>query len=433
MGDETSSFTSAASLRNHSLNEDTALLSRRATISVEKYHSGLNRDRTFLTGMFGNGRGQIPLVSTWGSFTRMEEARDDEEEETFVYNGSRSKNGLPHGRGTMTFTCTGARFEGRFVKGEKTGRGCFYFPDGSSLLGSYVSDTLEGTALYNYPDGRTMVADYCNGELSGDFIEYDKNGNIVVRGHHQDDRRIGYVQIFDRFGAVLWGTVDKEGSLSGPGIAYIYPDMKHVLFGDFVDGVLKKANWGVLNCSIESEIPDISLDSKNLEFLYYDESSDDCISNFPLVVDKYEQDKVYVSKSRIAGAGEGLFAKKCLSENVIVSFYNGVRLTHDEVDSRDWSLNGCTIALDDEVVLDVPKEYAKLENYCATLGHKANHSSTPNCEYVFYDHPRFGEIKAIKTICNVLKDGELTCDYAYYHKHVGTGEYDVPSWFSNNY
>lgn len=52
-----------------------------------------------------------------------------------------------------------------------------------------------------------------------------------------------------------------------------------------------------------------------------------------------------------------------------------------QVDSRDWALNGNTLSLDEETVIDVPEPYNHVSKYCASLGHKANHSFTPNCIY----------------------------------------------------
>ena len=72
---------------------------------------------------------------------------------------------------------------------------------------------------------------------------------------------------------------------------------------------------------------------------------------------------VYVAKSSIPDSGEGLFAKHDIPADRVVSFYNGVRLSLEEVDARDWNLNSNTISLqyeDDEgedktVIIDVPK------------------------------------------------------------------------------
>lgn len=53
----------------------------------------------------------------------------------------------------------------------------------------------------------------------------------------------------------------------------------------------------------------------------------------------------------------------------------------NQVDSRDWALNGNTISLDEDTVIDVPQPFDAVKRYCASLGHKANHSFTPNCRY----------------------------------------------------
>ena len=39
-------------------------------------------------------------------------------------------------------------------------------------------------------------------------------------------------------GGAVTGPVDSQGSLSGEGLAYIYPDFHTVLLGSFLDGVL---------------------------------------------------------------------------------------------------------------------------------------------------------------------------------------------------
>lgn len=38
-----------------------------------------------------------------------------------------------------------------------------------------------------------------------------------------------------------------------------------------------------------------------------------------------------MADSLIKGAGQGLFAKKNAEANTVMSFYNGVRITHTEV------------------------------------------------------------------------------------------------------
>lgn len=55
----------------------------------------------------------------------------------------------------------------------------------------------------------------------------------------------------------------------------------------------------------------------------------------------------------------------------VVAFYNGIRLPPAVVDARDWALNGNTITLGDDLVLDVPPPWDSTACYVASLGHKA--------------------------------------------------------------
>mmetsp|Transcript_25689 Transcript_25689/g.41265 ORF Transcript_25689/g.41265 Transcript_25689/m.41265 type:complete len:276 (-) Transcript_25689:71-898(-) len=84
--------------------------------------------------------------------------------------------------------------------------------------------------------------------------------------------------------------------------------------------------------------------------------------------------------------------------------------------------------------IDVPKEYALTTHYCASLGHKVNHSfdeKKVNCEYAHCDHPRFGQIRCIKTLRPIKKGEELLVSYGYDILNV-TGD-GVPDWFLEGY
>eukprot|EP00466_Bigelowiella_natans_P014197 jgi/Bigna1/90901/estExt_fgenesh1_pg.C_820051 len=90
--------------------------------------------------------------------------------------------------------------------------------------------------------------------------------------------------------------------------------------------------------------------------------------------------------------------------------------------------------------IDVPKEYALTTHYCASLGHKVNHSfdeKKVNCEYAHCDHPRFGQIRCIKTLRPIKKGEELLVSYGYDILNV-TATYlplgdGVPDWFLEGY
>lgn len=357
---------------------------------------------------------------------------EDEEEEEPVYQGKRSCDGAPHGRGTLFWSKAGNRFEGRFLHGKKQGRGTLYFRDESSLSGTYVDDELEGVATYVYADGRYMEARYEKGDMNGRFTEYSPEGDVIVRGYHKDNARSGLLRLTDEFGGTLAGVVNGEGLLSGNNIVYVYPDHRMALVGTFEDGVMKAAKAATLASDMSDNVmPRFEYRTDYPATLEFDQSARDCISRNPSVPDHYEQDRVHVALSAIPGAGEGLFAKRDLDADTVASFYNGVRLSHEEVDGRDWSLNDNTISLDDEAVIDVPRSWSSVERYRASLGHKANHSSSPNCKYDHFVHPRFGPIKCVRTVRHVSAGEELTCDYGYHHKLPGSEIDDLPSWFKS--
>lgn len=48
--------------------------------------------------------------------------------------------------------------------------------------------------------------------------------------------------------------------------------------------------------------------------------------------------RVYVDVSLISSAGEGLFSKIAAEASTVMSFYNGVRITHQEVKERKKSV-----------------------------------------------------------------------------------------------
>lgn len=352
---------------------------------------------------------------------------DIEGSDIYIYKGKRDADGEPHGHGTMTYP-EGDEFEGGFHHGVKQGKGTFRFADGSSLSGNYEEDSLEGLGIYEYADGSRMEAHYKDGEMNGHAKEYNENGFLIFHGSYKDDTRTGLCTMCNEDGGCLIGTVDEEGCATGDNFMYIYPDRKHALFGEFKDGAMVKAKAAVVIEHKEGSLPNVLVDEKGFTYSL-DESTDATISSDPLVTDAYELERVYVKESEISGAGEGLFSLIDEKEDCVMSFYNGIRISHEEVDTRDWSLNGNTISLDEDCVIDVPAQFVPTQSYQASLGHKANHSFTPNCKYDIFDHPRFGSIKCIRTIKPVQKDEELTVFYGYEHQGDEEGDKQAPEWY----
>ena len=110
----------------------------------------------------------------------------------------------------------------------------------------------------------------------------------------------------------------------------------------------------------------------------YDKSTGTQISSCPRLCDPYEQHFVEIGPSLIPDAGQGLFAKSRIDRNTVVAFYNGVRTKEEgyEDDEKDNWLpikdeeHRYRLNLSYNEELDVPRDMADVENYCATLGHK---------------------------------------------------------------
>ncbi|XP_069878215.1 histone-lysine N-methyltransferase SETD7 isoform X2 [Dipodomys merriami] len=350
----------------------------------------------------------------------------DEEMVEEAVEGQLDEDGLPHGPCTVTYSSTD-RFEGHFVHGEKNGRGKFFFFDGSTLEGFYVDDALQGQGIYTYEDGGVLQGSYVDGELNGPAQECDPDGRLIFKGQYKDNVRHGVCWIFFPDGGSLVGEVNEDGEMTGEKIAYVYPDERTALYGKFIDGEMIEGQLATL-LSTEEGRPHFELTPGGSVY-HFDKSTSSCISTNALLPDPYESERVYVAESLISSAGEGLFSKIPVGPNTVMSFYNGVRITHQEVDSRDWALNGNTLSLDEETVIDVPEPYNHVTRYCASLGHKANHSFTPNCIYDTFVHPRFGPIKCIRTLRAVEAEEELTVAYGYEHSPPGKSGPEAPEWY----
>lgn len=299
---------------------------------------------------------------------------------------------------------SGASFRGKIDSdGNFCGFGTLSFPDGSSLKGSWLNSEMHGKGVFESGDGFGFHGCWTHGVISGEVTEFF-GVDTVFCGQYEEDVRHGDGILWLPSGSKVIGTW-YEGELHGNNITFIYPDGETQLFGSWVNGVLRAAK-----CSLNGH-----------EYTYANSTSTHICDN-PLLEDPYEATVVYVKEASITGAGQGLFARTPISAGTVCSFYAGVRLSHTVVDRRPWSCNSNTLSLDDDVVIDVPPPFDSLKHYKASLGHKANHSMVNNAEYSRCWHPRFGEIKCIRTVRDIAKDEEITVDYSY---TPGTG----PKWY----
>lgn len=300
----------------------------------------------------------------------------------------------------------------------RSGEGSWQFdvggPGESSLSGSFVDDALEGEGRYVDSDGSSTVGQYKAGSLDGHVNEYTADGRLLYSGHYSDNQRHGRGTLHHNDG----GTFDGEwqhGLFHSTSNTYTYPIVASTVIqfrGEWRDGAMYAAH---LYCD-DRQVSDTT---------YTDDESTlgSPIANQPLVPDPYEQHTVYVAPSSLGvEAGEGLFARIDLPAGVCVSFYNGVKQTEAETERRHWRYNGNCIALDESAGLDidVPQQLATTDHYCASLGHKANHTfdrRRQNCEYGHYYHPRFGHIKCVRVradrVDGVKAGEELLVEYGY--------------------
>ena len=90
--------------------------------------------------------------------------------------------------------------------------------------------------------------------------------------------------------------------------------------------------------------------------------------------------------------------------------FSFVKLAHiHPLISRERPKSNYRIQLNAEIDLDIPDTCIQTSEYNATLGHKANHSFTPNGTFDLFEHPRFGLIRAILSQEEIrLKTGEFS-------------------------
>ena len=118
------------------------------------------------------------------------------------------------------------------------------------------------------------------------------------------------------------------------------------------------------------------------------------------LTDPFEKSTVFVGPSKVEGAGQGLFMRRAVRTGELISFYSGLILDCDKGNSRSildrrveeaeclssFNRNRNSLFFMDvtkpekkfDVCVFVPREYSSLDQYSATLGHKANHDLEAN-------------------------------------------------------
>ena len=140
--------------------------------------------------------------------------------------------------------------------------------------------------------------------------------------------------------------MDREGRHTGENIAYLYPDFTTGFLGNFRAGEFLSGRPAQLSsCYTDSAgvlVPVLSpLPSP---------THTRRVGNFgdlqdpeARLTDPYEDRNVYVAQSGLAGAEEGLFARRNLEVHQVIAFYNGEKVRPDQVQSDSWDDNSYKI------------------------------------------------------------------------------------------
>lgn len=189
---------------------------------------------------------------------------------------------------------------------------------------------------------------------------------------------------------------------------FIYPDMKTAFRGSF-DSKGRMINAKQVDIVAQREVEFGGL--KELDFsktfgpvFKSDVSTSNHLSSEPMLRDPYEVKTVTVKSSSLPKAGDGVFVTTDVDKDTVVSYFNGVRVSKNDVFS--WNPFRKTsvylVELGDEngndMFLDIPEKFSDWKKYQASSGHKVNHSKNPNAAYTECQHPRFGKILCLYTL-----------------------------------
>lgn len=298
------------------------------------------------------------------------------------------------------------------------------------LEGDYVENGLQGVGRVGFENGSYLITTFQDGGfIQGPGLLYSKGGDLLQAAWYYRNVPVGLVWRFLRGGSCLVGRSDGSWSaLSGDHIAFLYPDLRTALVGTFIEGRLTLAQTCFVSSVTIRKVDNLAFltftDPRG-PFYTYDPGNATSLCQEPLLPDPYESQNVQIRTSKLKAGGEGLFALRHLPKDVFVSFYNGLRLTTDGIDSTedskaDWRGNAYKImdlmGPDErgvEGVIDIPLEMTSAKKYRASLAHKTNHSFTPNCRFALFDHPRFGPVPSVQTVADVAPGEELTVSYDY--------------------
>ena len=114
-------------------------------------------------------------------------------------------------------------------------------------------------------------------------------------------------------------------------------------------------------------------------FYKFEQATENFVTSQETLMDPLDHRNVYIARSGIAGAGDGLFARRNINPDEIVALYAGLlvfdegiihseNMTIEEMEDAQKNL----LSYNTFYSLDIPPKYTKITAYRASLGHKVN-------------------------------------------------------------
>ena len=101
-----------------------------------------------------------------------------------------------------------------------------------------MNDNMNGKVKIIFVDETWLEGFFTTGILHGFCRYFNATNKLTFVGMHENGKAVGTCWKIVGGGGCVVGRVDEEGKLSGPDIAYIYPDFMTALVGRFEDAEL---------------------------------------------------------------------------------------------------------------------------------------------------------------------------------------------------
>ena len=413
---------------------------------LRKWFDSVENHKSNIVDLLVEGFSKV--LNTTNAIEQIHDDKNIEQTTKWLLNGNilqkerNKKYGPDESReGQLDLTLENERFEG-CLDPFGNGHGILKTINGINGLYEYLA---QGNFVNWQLDGKvkerkscTFIVDcfYSKGIRHGPYRKFDVSKKYVEVGYFVDGYTTGPFCSKYSGGCYVIGQRTSVNVLES--CFFIYPNLEHAIYGKFALCQTDKSSAvriiegrfvRIIGLSWDGNFPFAVTETTNSEPLEFEQSTDAIICQHLSLPDPYEEDTVFVATSKESKAGEGLFAKKFIPAGRVVCFFNGVRyLKRRSERGKSYKPSEYRVSLDKFTDLDIPRKYSSLKDYKATLGHKACHSFDErkiNVKFENFQHPRFGEIIGLVTICDINTGDEILVNYNY--KNIQK----APEWYKS--